>query len=232
MKRYLILLFLTFYSVFSYSQKDVTKFLGIPVDGSEYDMRSKLIEKGYSYDSITNRLSGAFNGEDVYIYIVTNKVMNQENKVRRIMVAYQNIVDEISIKRKFNNLCYQFNENPKYIAATPRDYIIPKNENIEHQISLYKKSYEAAYYQILDSSNVENQQRITESLQAKYTPETLANPTKKQQKDILDRVLTITFDITSRKSVWFTISRYDYNQYGISLYYDNEYNNTNNGSDL
>ena len=85
MKRYLILLFLTFYSVFSYSQKDVTKFLGIPVDGSEYDMRSKLIEKGYSYDSITNRLSGAFNGEDVYIYIVTNKVMNQENKVRRII---------------------------------------------------------------------------------------------------------------------------------------------------
>lgn len=238
MKKSCILSLLLFFTSLSFAQKDVTKFLGIPVDGEEIEMRLKLIEKGYTYDSINNCLNGVFNGEDVNIYIVTNKTRNRENKVWRIMVIYSNPVDEISVKNNFNILCQQFNNNPNYFQISQTKYTIPEKEDISKQITLYKKRYEAFYYQIPDSSDLaskkENEQKIMNYLLAKYTQETLDNPTKKQQKDIIDRVFAITIDLISHKSVWFTIVKYDYdyNKYAIAIYYDNEYNNAHNGEDL
>ena len=61
------------------AQNDVTKFLGIPVDGTKSEMIQKLEEKGYRYNSQNDFLEGEFNGRDVHIYIGTNN-----NKVYRI----------------------------------------------------------------------------------------------------------------------------------------------------
>ena len=61
--------------------KSVTKFLGIPVDGSKAEMIQKLKDKGYTYNSKFDCLEGEFNGRDVQISVVTNN-----NKVYRIMV--------------------------------------------------------------------------------------------------------------------------------------------------
>ena len=38
-------------STILYAQKDVTQFLGIPVDGSKSEMIQKLKAKGYRYNS-------------------------------------------------------------------------------------------------------------------------------------------------------------------------------------
>ena len=70
--------------------KDVTTFLGIPVDGTVSNMKQKLVSKGFVPKKVgTNEfLEGEFNGCNVNVYIRTNN-----NKVYRIMVADNNTVD-------------------------------------------------------------------------------------------------------------------------------------------
>ena len=61
-------------------QKDVTRFLGIPVDGSKSEMIRKLKAKGFEsnpYDE--GILTGEFNGTMVNVYVLTNN-----NKVFRL----------------------------------------------------------------------------------------------------------------------------------------------------
>ena len=94
-----ILLLLLLASATVYAQKEVTKFLGIPVDGYKSEMIQKLKAKGYKYNSTTDYLEGEFNGRDVEIAVVTNN-----NKVYRIFVADKYSVDETQIKIRFNNL--------------------------------------------------------------------------------------------------------------------------------
>ena len=55
MKKILSLAVLLVFSLAMYAQKDVTKFLGIPVDGTKSEMIKKLKEKGFtesSYDKV------------------------------------------------------------------------------------------------------------------------------------------------------------------------------------
>ncbi len=65
------------------AQEDVTKFLGIPVDGTKSEMINKLLNKGFTrtkYDR--DVLTGEFNGMNVNIMVQTIN-----NKVWRIIVA-------------------------------------------------------------------------------------------------------------------------------------------------
>ena len=91
-----------------YAHKDVTTFLGIPVDGSKAEMKRKLIAKGFTPTKQVGKdfLEGEFNGFDVYLYIVTNK-----NKVCRIMLADAHTQNEAGIRTRFNNLVKQFKKN-------------------------------------------------------------------------------------------------------------------------
>ena len=92
-----VFMILLLVSVFANAQKDVTKFLGIPVDGNKSEMKKKLIAKGFSYNAQGDFLEGEFNGRDVQLFIVTNN-----NKVWRIMVCDANSCDETDIKIRFN----------------------------------------------------------------------------------------------------------------------------------
>lgn len=122
-------------------EKDVTKFLGIPIDGTKSEMIAKLKEKGFvSNEYYPDVLEGEFNGSDVQIHIGTNN-----NKVYRIMVADKHFLDETDIRIRFNNLYYQFKNNPKYITLD--DYSIPENEDVSYQMTVNKKRYESAHYQ-------------------------------------------------------------------------------------
>ncbi|WP_294599333.1 hypothetical protein [uncultured Rikenella sp.] len=141
MKKLFTLTFLLLLSVAAWAQKDVTRFLGIPVDGTKSEMIRKLKEKGFrssSYDS--DILEGEFNGRDVSIHVATNN-----NKVYRIMVADDNMVDERAIQIRFNNLCRQFENNDKYVVL--QSDRIPENEDISYEIMVHKKQYQAAFCQ-------------------------------------------------------------------------------------
>ena len=142
MKKLVSLLFVLFACAMSYGQdtREVTRFLGIPVDGTKAEMTSKLKEKGFTSVLGTDVLEGEFNGKDVYVFVQTNN-----RKVWRIAVVDKNKCDETQIKINFNNLCRQFENNSKYFGVG--DQTIPENENISYEMSVNKKRYEAAFCQ-------------------------------------------------------------------------------------
>ena len=101
-KKNSLLFILLMYSLTMLAQKDITKFMGIPVDGFKKDMIQKLKAKGFEYDNEIDLLTGEFNGEKVNIFIAT-----QSNKVWRIVVADAIERNEHDIKIRFNNLYAQ-----------------------------------------------------------------------------------------------------------------------------
>ncbi len=222
MKKLFLFALSLLFSMSAQAQKDVTRFLGIPVDGSKSEMIRKLKEKGFSnnpYDS--DILTGEFNGINVNIHVVTNN-----NKVCRIMVCDENPVDERSIQIRFNHLCKQFENNPKYLSPD-NSYTIPDDEDIDYEITVHKKRYDALFYQapIIDSVAIANE--MSSLLLSKYTEEQLANLTEEQTKEISFNYVK---EKIFKKPVWFMISSH-LGRYYITMFYDNEYNRAQ-GEDL
>lgn len=202
--------------VASFAQKDVTQFLGIPVDGSKSEMIEKLKAKGYTTSPYKKDvLVGEFNGIDVNIHIVTNN-----NKVCRIMVADANPLDETDIIIRFNKLLQQFQNNKKYLPLPESNilkYKIPEDEDISYQISVKNKRYEALFYQkTLDYDDLETEM-------GNLFRKELLNESDKERLNVIKKKM---FDDSFNKTVWFMISE-NYGKYFISIYYDNEYNRAN-----
>ena len=220
MKRILSIAMLLMLSVVLCAQKDVTQFLGIPVDGSKTEMIRKLVVKGFKHDFKTDLLSGEFNGRKVNLSVVTNN-----DKVYRIVVHDDVYVGERSIQIRFNELCRQFENNSKYTPVSD-DQTISDDEDISYEISVHKKRYEAVFYQNL--INLEDVVMETkQSLLQKYTEEQMANPTEAMLSEASDWIFK---NYASKKSVWFMITEY-LGEYAIVMYYDNEYNRAS-GEDL
>ncbi len=199
-----------------YAQKDVTQFLGIPVDGSKSEMIQKLKDKGFTISpNKKDALVGEFNGTDVNVVIVTNN-----NKVCRIMVSDANTKNKTDIRISFNKLVQQFQNNKKYLPlpeSTISKYNIPEDEDISYEISVKSKRYEALFYQKTsdyDSLAIEMSNLYIKEVRNDSDKERLTVITKKMIDDSL------------KKSVWFMISE-SYGKYFISIYYDNEYNRAN-----
>ena len=220
MKKIILMMIAMTISFASFAQnKDVTKFLGIPVDGTKTEMKQKLIAKGYVPKEIGDfeRLEGEFNGHDVKVYIATNN-----NKVYRIMLADKNTVDEAQIKIRFNNLVKQFENNKRYYAF--RDYSLSDEEDISREMQVHNKIYGACYSQDPDFENIGAKIQI--AIEEKYSAEELKNPSKTVKKDIEDITNKIGLDYLLMKKVWFKIAR-DNGEYYICMYYDNKYNQAN-----
>lgn len=73
MRRILIVLSFLSICLHIFAQNDVTKFLGIPVDGPKSEMIRKLKAKGFilNGENANEFLTGRFNGMDVRVYIST-----------------------------------------------------------------------------------------------------------------------------------------------------------------
>lgn len=218
-------------SLFVSAQKDVTTFLGIPVDGTKTEMKKKLMAKGFTpkVEDGTEFLEGEFNGMDVQIYIVTNN-----NKVYRLMLADKLLVDEANIKIRFNTLVGQFERNSRYSAPIEiEDQRIPDNEDISYEMNIHKKIYEAVFFQKPDDEKVDTvalRENILQAIYAQYTPEQLENADDDMKRDMMISALIVAEELLRKKSVWFRIT--DYNgKYGINMFYDNEYNHAD-GEDL
>lgn len=183
-------------------EKDVTTFLGIPVDGFKSEMRKKLIAKGFTPQTYNGKeyFEGEFNGFDVDVWVVTNN-----NKVWRIMLCDKIHQDEANIKIRFNTLCHQFEKNERYY--TPEDFTIPEKEDISYEMTVNEKSYSAAYFQLPKDYKALIPLTEEEAIQAA-------------------KALEPAF----KKPVWFCISEFG-GKYYITMYYDNEYNHAN-GEDL
>lgn len=225
MKRILFFIVLLATSISLFAQKDITKFMGIPIDGFKHEMIQKLKGKGFvSSASDKNILKGEFNGTQVDVHVVTNN-----NKVYRIMLCDAHQMDETSIKIRFNKLCQQFKNNSNYVSID--DYTIADDEDIAYELTVHDKRYEAVFYQkplAIDSTEIA--EKLKETVLSKYTQQELDNPTEEIQKDIYKMSLDYAIEIVLKKPVWFIISEFA-GRYYITMFYDNEYNRAN-GEDL
>lgn len=211
------------------NKTEVTKFLGIPVDGTKSQMIQKIKAKGFTYNQKQDRLKGKFNGRDVYVSVVTNK-----NKVWRIVV--QDVVpsSETDIKIRFNELCRQFSENEKYVPQNlTGNYEIESEEDISYNITVRNKRYEAGYFQMTEKDKEFLQDTtalmnaVKPIIQSKYTEEELDNPTEEITQDVYniaaDYLFENLYERVKNRSVWFLINEF-YGDYTIIMYYDNELN--------
>ena len=229
MKRLLFIVLAMIATITSFAQqKDVTSFLGIPVDGTVLSMKQKLVSKGFVPKKVgTNEfLEGEFNGTDVRVYIVTNN-----NKVCRIMVADNNTVDEAQIKIRFNNLVSQFENNKRYTSLDK--YTLSDEEDISYEMTVHNKTYDALFYQVPNMEKVDTlalQKKVRNELLSKYTVAELNNPSEEITKEIQNTAIKIGTELMLMKPVWFKIVRVN-GEYYICMFYDNEYNRSH-GEDL
>lgn len=246
MKKILILAMTVILSAGAFAQREVTKFLGIPVDGTKQSMIQKLKAKGFTYDQQTDYLYGEFNGEEVRISVQT-----QGNKVWRIAVTEEIGRSENQIRIRFNNLVSQFENNNKYTSLKDSQ-MLSDNEDISHEISVHDKQYAAIFYQyskdapeFTDSLTIQKEykERYAKELKqieeylSQFSEEQLENPTEEMEensKKISDwsaqSIIEMITDLLYKKVVWFTIGGV-YGEYYITMFYENGYNEAD-GSDL
>ena len=246
MKKILILVMTVILSAGAFAQREVTKFLGIPVDGTKQSMIQKLKAKGFTYDQQTDYLYGEFNGEEVSISVQT-----QGNKVWRIAITDEIGRSENQIRIRFNNLVNQFENNNKYMPYKDSQ-TLSDNEDISLEISANDKQYAAIFYQyskdapeFSDTLTLQKEygERYAKELKqieeylSQFTEEQLENPTEEMEensKKISDwsaqSAIEMFTDLLYRKVVWFTIGG-KYGEYYITMFYENGYNEAD-GSDL
>lgn len=142
MKRLISFCFMVLCAMTLFAQKDVTTFLGIPVDGTYSAMRQKLIAKGFKPARFGTEecFSGEFNGEDVQIVIQT---MN--NKVYRLNLIDTNGRSEANIKQRYNMLVQQFQNNSRYLSTG--DQTLSDSEKISYEMLVHNKQYQAIFFQ-------------------------------------------------------------------------------------
>lgn len=150
MKRFITIALVVLCSVATNAQ-EVTKFLGIPVDGSEREMLKKIEEKGFTLklDGGIEYLEGIFNGQSVRVRVSTNA-----GKVKRVIVFFED-TDPANLKISYNNLVYQFKKNPKYVSSEYDDFIIPDNEDILYEASIHNKRYDAVFFQRGENGSID-----------------------------------------------------------------------------
>lgn len=229
MKQILTLGIALMLSVATFAQKNVTQFLGIPIDGTKSAMIQKLKAKGFTYNASDDVLSGQFNGRSVNLHVVTNN-----NKVYRIMVADAVGTSEGEIKIRFNTLCSQFSKNDKYVPQNVfGEYELSDDEDISYEMSVHDKRYQAAYYQIaeVDKDTTGFTLWALGKFKAKYTEEQAQNLSEEDvQRFMIELLMDYVNEKISHKSVWFMISEH-FGRYYINIFYDNEKNQAN-GEDL
>lgn len=220
MKKVLFAVVLFVLSASVYAQKDVTRFLGIPIDGSKSEMIRKLKAKGFEKDPyMEDFLTGEFNGTDVKVAVVTNG-----NKVYRVFVADATPQSEGDIIIRFNRLCRQFKENGKYLCLD--DFTIPDSEDVGYEMTVNNKRYEATYFQLpTDTATFYNEVRTT--ITDYYSQDELKGMSEEERNNLLQDV---SFDLLSKRMVWFMIGE-SYGSYRIQMFYDNKYNEAD-GQDL
>lgn len=201
-------------------EKDVTKFLGIPVDGYKPAMIEKLKAKGFTpVLAGEDLLEGEFNGTDVYVNIMTNNL-----KVWQIMLRDKYTLDESTIKIRFNRLCEQFENNPKYIPRTKpnKEQTIPDDEHLSYEMAVNNKGYAAFYSQVPDSVTKEQALGYLTGPIGEVSPEKMLERAS---------ILRKCYMAVQNKRVGFMLVEESAGKYRIYMFYENEYNKAN-GEDL
>ena len=210
--------------------KEVVRFMGIPVDGTEAEMISQLKTKGFTYDKENGYLEGRFNGEQVKVFVHTNGDL-----VDRVMVVSDIPVNETEIKINFNNLVRQFENNDRYLTIKD-DQFIGADVDISYEMLVHNKRFEASYHQCYSKDDLESLKKWFnddyERLMDSFDKEEFGLSVDGDKDENINSILAMlqmAYAITN--DVWFMIIEDSYNHYNISIFYDNLMNRPK-GEDL
>lgn len=223
MKKAILILSLLLITTTMFAQKDVTKFMGIAVDGTKAEMVEKLKAKGFT-ESTYNKdiLNGTFYGSKVNLFIKTN-----QDKVYKITVIDEELANESSVKSRFNNLCRLFMKHKSYQVMLPipyEKYLIPDGESITKEMKDNEKVYEALFFQTpARTINKKIETEMKEALTAKFTLQEINDRTDAVKEEILNKHFDKLYEIYSKKAVWFNINEC-MGKYSISASFENGYN--------
>ncbi|MDE5668049.1 MAG: hypothetical protein K2I24_00780, partial [Duncaniella sp.] len=203
MKNRLLVLVIALCSLFStYAQKDVTQFMGIPVDGSKKEMIKALKDKGFKKNPDSkNTLIGMFNGTKVVL-----DVHEQKNKVYRIIIRSAIPMSLSNAVNRFNHLCEKFENSNKYISIN--DWSIPSIEAAESA----KEEYQAVFFQYpseIGDSILRKQtfyDYVTQNIDQMYKNEISEEA---RGEKIEELYLKNMKELCEKKRVWFTLKKYN-----------------------
>ena len=147
MKRIAFLFCMLVLSVALYAQQEVTKFMGIPVDGTKSEMIAKLKAKGFTWYPAKDCLTGLFNGRKVTLYIYVNG-----DKVWRVAVLYADEMDNINTINTYNHLLSLFENNGKYYSQRDNQ-AIEEGTDLHYEIEINKKQIQNTFYQCSQKMN-------------------------------------------------------------------------------
>lgn len=141
----------------------------------------------------------------------------------------KNAVDEGQIKIHFNNLCKQFENNPRYMDFSENGQQIPEDEKISYEIIVHNKQFEATYYQRpqIDSAQLMND--LSKFLAEKYAVKSLdelQNVSAEEKEKMKLDFMAYSLDIFSKKVVWFMIKE-TLGGYSLAIFYENRFNMAN-----
>lgn len=210
-------------SLGSYAQ-DVTKFLGIPVDGTKEDFEKELVQKGFKFSRKYNGYKGVFNNEESYVHIYES-----EGKVYRVSVMPIYTFNEGEAKRRYNTLCQQFATNKNYIQLSSDESLrLDVDEDLDYGINVKGKRYEAYFSQVISDST--RSLLILSELYKHFSPIQIANPTEEESKKMLEITKEKCNEIYNNNLVWVVLSMIE-DRYTITIMYENN-SNDKRGSDL
>lgn len=182
MKKTLFIITLLMYSISTWAQDHVTRFLDIPVDGTKEEMIEKLKAKGFTeaHDEY-QQLLGKFNNKDAVITIYTHN-----DKVYRVSVFSRIPVSEIDAKVEFNYLIKAFMDTDNYLPYTSTE---PKFE-VSMEENNTKNSYCAIFLQLPPNISFSATRAETNALlKSKFSELQLTNPTIQEWEDMTNLVM-------------------------------------------
>ncbi|NLV52089.1 MAG: hypothetical protein GXY64_02330 [Bacteroidales bacterium] len=219
MKKMITLICMAFMACAIHAQSDVITFLGIPVDGTEAEMREQLMAKGFKKVSGEKYLKGEYDGKEVQVTINTEK-----KKVYRLMVFDAISSDEALIRDRYNELFLRYSNDKSFVQSSAVSaQPIPKEESISTEMLTHGKVYHAAFYQDPDSTAVDNEkvQELIKSFMAEqYTPEQIQRLSQERKDEIANEIYGIFLEATSQKRVQFLLRTMS-GRSAIFLFFDN-----------
>lgn len=181
-KTLFIIILLVLYSISTWAQDHVTRFLDIPVDGTKEEMIEKLKAKGFTeaHDEY-QQLLGKFDDNYVVITIYTHN-----DKVYRVTVFFRIPVSEIDAKADFNYLIKAFMNNDDYLPYTSTE---PKFE-VSMDENYTKDLYCAVFLQLPPNISFSAIRAETNALlKSKFSEIQLTNPTIQEWEDMTNLVM-------------------------------------------
>lgn len=218
MARIIFSLLILLSSLTIYAQKDITKFLDIPIDGTKAEMIQRLEDKGFKYDIYSDLLTGNLNNTGVIVYVSTHN-----NAVSNIIVADTTSYDRNNIALRFNNLLSNFENNPNYTKAMGQEIFL-HTDMVEDKVSEHIFNTHSKSAVFLQENRNQILTKIKHRLLHKYSEEQILNPNPDFSIycDIQIEIINYA-QSEAKKQVIFYIKK-QHGKYNLILSYQNLYN--------